>query len=215
MIAPADSRQDSVSDIIPPGLHVVTYDQPIHGTQFDSVTIPNRRSAKGATEHLLGHGFKRIVAIGARPELYTCSERLAGYREAMKKVGLEPRECLVKHENMLTAEWLSEVAFKRHEADAILCMNWVCTTLTMRALRQLGKKMGFDIPFVSFDDFDLADMMTPGLTVVRQPTEAFGAEAANLLFERIKGGASKERRSVILQTELIIRESCGCAALRP
>jgi LacI family transcriptional regulator len=214
VIGPADSRIDSVSDIIPPGLHVVTYDQPIHGTQFDSVTIPNRRSAKGATEHLLDHGYKRIVAIGARPSVYTCSERIAGYCEAVTKAGLEPRQCLVEHESMLTAEWLSETVFRRHKADAIICMNWVSTMLTMRGLRHIGKRMGIDIPFLSFDDFDLADMMTPSLTVVRQPSEAFGAEAANLLFERIKGGLGKERRSVILQTELIIRESCGCPPVR-
>jgi LacI family transcriptional regulator len=43
VLAPADSRKDNVSDLIPPGLHVVTYDQPIYGAQYDSVTIPNRR----------------------------------------------------------------------------------------------------------------------------------------------------------------------------
>jgi LacI family transcriptional regulator len=210
VIAPADSRTDNVSDIIPHGLHVVTYDQPINGSQFDSVTIPNRRSAKGATQHLLDHGYKRIVAIGARPSLYTCSERMAGYREAIKKAGLEPRECLVEHENLLTSEWLSEVVLKRHKADAIICMNWVCTMLTLRGMRQIGKRLGVDIPFLSFDDFDLADMMTPSVTAVRQPTESFGAEAAGLLFERIRGDIGTERRSVILPTELIPRESCGC-----
>jgi LacI family transcriptional regulator len=213
VLAPADSRQDNISDIIPPGLQVVTYDQPINGAQFDSVTIPNRRSAQGATQHLVDHGYKRIVAIGARPSLYTCSERIIGYSEAMKRAHLEPQACLVDHENLLTAAWLLDTAFKRHNADAIICMNWVCTMLTLRGLRQLGKRLGSDIPFLSFDDFDLADMMTPSLTVVRQPTESFGAEAAALLFERIKGTAGTQRRSVILPTELIIRESCGCAAL--
>jgi LacI family transcriptional regulator len=215
VIAPADSRQDNVSDIIPPGLHVVTYDQPIHGAQFDSVTIPNRRSAKAATEHLLGHGYKRIVAIGARPDLYTCSERIAGYREAMKKVALESRTCLVEHETQLTPEWLYEAVFMRQKPDAIICMNWVCTMLTLRGMRQIGKRPRFDVPFLSFDDFDLADMMTPSISAVRQPTETFGIEAANLLFERIKGDVGKERRSMILPTELMLRESCGCPIMVP
>ncbi|MDQ2841301.1 MAG: LacI family transcriptional regulator [Acidobacteriota bacterium] len=210
VISPADSRTDNVSDIMPPGLHVVTYDQPIHDARFDSVTIPNRRSAKAAVQHLLDHGYKRIVAIGARPHLYTCSERIAGYRDAMKKAGLEPRACLVEHENMLTPDWLSEIVFKHNKADAIICMNWVCTMLTLRAMRHLNKRLGYDVPFLSFDDFDLADMMTPSLSVVRQPAEAFGAEAATLLFERISGTGGEERRSIILPTELILRQSCGC-----
>jgi LacI family transcriptional regulator len=212
VIAPADSQQDNVSDIIPPGLHVVTYDQPIYGARFDSVTILNRRSAKAAVQHLLGHGYKRIVAIGARPALYTCSERVAGYREAMKEARLEPRACLLEHESGLTPEWLSETVFKHNKPDAIICMNWVCTMLTLRALRQINKRFGYDVGFLSFDDFDLADMMTPSLSVVRQPAEAFGSEAATLLFERIRGVGGEARRSIILPTELILRQSCGCAS---
>jgi LacI family transcriptional regulator len=212
VISPADSRRDNVSDIIPPGLHVVTYDQPIHGANFDSVTIPNRRSAKSATQHLVDHGYKRIVAIGARPALYTCAERMTGYCDAMKKANLEPRVCSVEHESLLTPEWLSEVALQDHRADAIICMNWVCTMMTLRAMRRLNRRLGQDVAFLSFDDFDLADMITPSLSAMRQPTEAFGAEAATLLFERMRGASGAERRSVILPTELILRESCGCGS---
>lgn len=210
IISPADSREDNVSDIIAPGIPVVTYDQPIHGTRFDSVTISNRRTAKDAVQHLLGHGYRKVVAIGARPGLYTCYERISGYCEAMKEAGLEPRSCLVDHENLLTPEWLSDVVFKQHKADAIICMNWVCTMLTMRGLLQIERKIGYDVPFLSFDDFDLADMLTPSISAVRQPAEAFGAEAATLLFERIAGSSEGERRSVILPTDLILRQSCGC-----
>jgi LacI family transcriptional regulator len=210
VISPADSRQDNVSDVLPHGIHVVTFDQPIRGASFDSVTIPNRNSAKEAVQHLLSHRYKKIVAIGARPYHYTCSERIAGYREAMKKAGLEFRECLVKHENLLTPEWLSEMVFKRHKPDAVICMNWVCTMLTLRGMRQINKRAGYDVPFLSFDDFELADLLTPSLSVVRQPAEGFGSQAAKLLFEHIKGNGGEGHRSVVLPTELILRESCGC-----
>jgi LacI family transcriptional regulator len=211
IVAPADSRKSDFSDIIPVGLHVVTFDQPIHGNAFDSVTIQNRRSAKAAVQHLLDHGYKKIVAIGARPDLYTCSERIGGYREAMKKSGLEPRVCFVEHESLLTAEWLSEVVLNHHKPDAIICMNWVCTMLTLRAMRQLGRHRNRKVPFLSFDDFDLADMMTPALSAVRQPAQAFGHMAAKLLFERIGSKGELKPRSIVLPTELILRESCGCS----
>lgn len=93
VIAPADGRNDNLSDVIPSGLQVVTFDQPIRNSRFDVVTIPNRRSAREATQHLLSHRFRRVVAIGARPHLYTCSERVAGYRDALRRVSLEPRIC--------------------------------------------------------------------------------------------------------------------------
>ncbi len=210
VIAPADSRKDTFSDIIPAGVHVVTLDQLIRNVELDSVTVTNRRSAQEATEHLAGHGLRRIVAIGARPYLYTCKERVAGYKAGMKAASLPPRMCLVDHESSLSAEWLAEEVFGKQNADAIFTLNWVCTILTLRGLRQLGKIAGEDIPLFSFDDFDLADMLRPALSVVQQPAEMLGREAARLLFERLKGSAGNFR-AIVVPTSLIIRQSCGCA----
>src|ERR1017187_6180877 len=209
VIAPADSRVDTFSDIIPAGVHVVTFDQLLRDVELDSVTVTNRSSARQATEHLAGHGLRRIVAIGARPHLYTCKERVAGYRAGMKAASLQPRVCLVEHESWLTADWLAEEVFRLQDADAIITLNWVCTMLTLRGLRQLGKTAGRDIPMFSFDDFELADMLTPGLSVVQQPAEMLGRESARLLFERLKGPGGQPR-AVVLPTSLIIRQSCGC-----
>ena len=209
VVAPADSRKNSFSDIIPTGVHVVTFDQLIRDIELDTVTITNRRSAQDATEHLLGHGLRKIVAIGARAHLYTCKERVAGYKAGMKAASLAPRVCLVEHEDLLTSDWLAEEVFRLQEADAIFTLNWVCTMLTLRGLRKLGKTAGLEIPLFSFDDFDLADVLTPELSVVRQPAEMLGREAARLLFERLKGRGGKSR-SVVLPTELILRQSCGC-----
>jgi LacI family transcriptional regulator len=209
VIAPADSRKNSFADIIPAGVHVVTFDQLIRGGELDTVTVTNRRSAQEATKHLLGHGLRKIVAIGARAHLYTCKERIAGYKAGMKAASLSPRVCLVDHEDLLTPEWLAEEVFRHQNADAIFTLNWVCTMLTLRGLRKLGKTAGREIPLFSFDDFDLADMLTPALSVVQQPAEMLGREAARLLFERLKGENGKPR-SVVLPTSLIIRQSCGC-----
>lgn len=210
IVAPADSRTDTFTKIIPSGVHAVTFDQQLRNAELDSVIVTNRRSAREATEHLVGHGLRRIVAIGARPHLYTCRERMAGYRAAMKAVSLEPRVCLVEHESMLTAAWLEDQVFGLHKADAILTLNWVCTILSLRGLRTLGKSVGRDVPMLSFDDFELADMFTPSLSVVSQPAEMLGREAATLLFERLKGGTGAPR-TVVLPTTLKLRESCGCA----
>ncbi len=209
VIAPADSRTDSFSDIIPPDVPVVTFDQVLRDVAVDSVTVTNRRSAREATEHLLGHGWRRVVVIGVNSHLYSVKERLAGYRAGMKAASLEPRVCLIEDEGTLTAAWLTEEVFGLQDADAILTLNWLCTMLTLRGLRQLGKAAGRDIPMLSFDDFDLADMLSPGLSAVQQPAEMMGREAARLLFERLTGGRGKPQ-AVVLPTSLIIRHSCGC-----
>jgi LacI family transcriptional regulator len=210
VIAPADSRRNNLVRIIPASFPVVTFDEPIQGAQYDSVTVTNRESAREATQHLLDHGARSIVAIGARPYLHNCAERVAGYREAMDRAGRAPRTCLVEHENMLTAEWLEPHISGKKRADAIFSLNWVCTVLTLHALRALGREVGRDTLLLSFDDFDLADMLTPALSAVAQPSERLGAEAIRLLFERLNSGTETSPRSIVLPTRLMLRESCGC-----
>jgi LacI family transcriptional regulator len=211
VIAPADSRKNNLARIIPVSLPVVTFDEPIRGAKYDSVTVTNRESAREATQHLLDHGARSIVAIGARPHLHNCSERVAGYREAMDRAGLEPRTCLVAHENMLTLELLEPQISGRKRADAIFSLNWVCTLLILHALRALGREVSRGPALLlSFDDLDLADVLTPALSAVAQPSERLGAEAIRMLFERLNGAAETSPRSVVLPTRLMLRESCGC-----
>lgn len=210
IIAPAESRRDTFSSALPSGLPLVTLDQLVRGARFDSVTVTNRRSACEVTRHMLGHGSRSIVAVGTRPYLYTSKERVVGYREMMKQSPFEPKPCLVEHESLLTAGWIKDEILRRHAADAIFSLNWVSTLYVLRGLRELGVRVGRDVPLISFDDFDLGDVLNPRLSVVQQPSEMLGRESARLIFERLNGDETQPSRKVVLPASLVIRESCGC-----
>jgi LacI family transcriptional regulator len=210
LIAPADTGADTFSGALPSEIPAVTFDQMVRGASFDSVTITNRESAREATRHMLSHNLRRIVAIGTRPHVYTTKERVAGYSEAMRNAQAEPRLCIVSHEDLLTAGWLQKYALQRHQADGIFTLNWVSTLHVLRGLRQLGVKVVRDIPLIAFDDFDLGDLLTPRLSVVKQPSEMLGRESARLLLKRLNGRAKEPPRAVVLPASLVIRESCGC-----
>jgi len=67
------------------------FDEPLRGEEVDTITVTTASQPR-STEHLLAHGYKRILAVGARPHLYTCSERVAGYR-LRKERGSRTIEC--------------------------------------------------------------------------------------------------------------------------
>jgi LacI family transcriptional regulator len=75
---------------------------------------------------------------------------------------------------------------------------------TVRALRRLGRHR--DVALVGFDDFPLADLLEPGVTVVAQDPAAMGRTAARALFERIDGDTGPPREFMI-PTRLIPRGS--------
>lgn len=206
----ADSRKSSVKRLLANGVPVVVFDEPIRGEDVDVITVTNRKGAHEATEHLLWHGYRKILAVGARPYLFTCAERVAGYRKAMNKAGAAPIELLIEHENELTPELLSGFLSGPDRVEAIFSLNWVCTMLVLRALKALREQAGEDVALISFDDFDLADMIPPGLTVVRQPSREMGGCAARVLFERMHAKKKIPIKKITLETEFILRGSCGC-----
>jgi LacI family transcriptional regulator len=79
-------------------------------------------------------------------------------------------------------------------------------------LQRLG--LHRDIALVGFDDFPLADLVAPSVTVVGQDLRALGATAADLLFERMHGTAALPR-TVVLPTRLVARESGDIAPRTP
>ena len=91
---------------------------------------------------------------------------------------------------------------------AIFTVNNMTVVGAMKALRERGLSVPKDIGLVCFDDVEHLAVLSPFLTVIDQPAETFGSLGAQLLFERITGKAGVRSRRIVLQTDLIVRESC-------
>jgi LacI family transcriptional regulator len=82
----------------------------------------------------------------------------------------------------------------------------------LKAAQSLGLRIPDDLSLVAFDDIPFAALSTPGLTTVRQPIDAMGRYAANVLLDRIMGventaPAPDDSGSVIFQPVLIERDT--------
>ena len=80
----------------------------------------------------------------------------------------------------------------------------------IRSARDAGLAIPDDIALVGFDDLPIATLSDVQLTTVRQPVVSFGAKAVETLIDLIENGIDPPRR-IILDTELVIRESCGAS----
>lgn len=209
IIAPADGRSNTIEPFLTSNIPVVAFDRPMAETNLDTITIVNRAAAREATEHLLSHGYKSILTIGARPNLYTCMERVAGYMSVMKRARLTSETLLVEREADLTSEAINAALTGSNKVEAILTLNGMLTMMVLDFLKQLNMRIGKDVALISFDDFHLAGHLNPSLTAVRQPAEELGRKAAEILFARMKNPEMPVKQ-VTLPTTFQIRESCGC-----
>lgn len=195
------------------GVPVVTLDRPSPGSRFDSVLVPNKAGAEMALNHLISHGHETIAFLGLSRSLYTMKARYAGYRNAMTAAGRAPHLYIDCESPRKTVEVLRNLLNRESHPTALFSANNLTMKYVLSALSVLEVEIPRHIALVGFDDFEMAEVLHPALTVIRQPIYELGEKAAEILFERIAGsGLPKSGQRVLLPLELILRRSCGCPA---
>ncbi|MFE9118499.1 LacI family DNA-binding transcriptional regulator [Streptomyces sp. NPDC007172] len=204
ILVPTNGGHGFLKQPMEAGTCVVCVDRPAKGLAVDTVTVDNRAGAERAVGHLLSHGHTRIAYLGDRFDIWTQRERHAGYLDALASHGIPEDPALVRHElrsQSHAAAALAELRALAAPPTALFTTNDLITIGVMDGLGQPDP-----VALVGFDDFPLADRLSPPLSVVSQDPVALGATAANLLFSRIDGDRSAPR-SVVLLTRLIVRGS--------
>lgn len=190
---------------------VVAFDRPAADTSMDVVLVQNSAGARRMVGHLIEHGHKRICFAGLNRSLYTINARFTGYRQAMRQADLKDDTLWDCTSQERTLRSIQEKLNGPEPPTAIFASNNLTMRFVLSALISLGVKVPGDIALAGFDDFDLAEMTSPPLSVIRQPAYEMGKAAINLLFERIeKNEISHEGNRIVLPVEMVLRRSCGC-----
>jgi LacI family transcriptional regulator len=190
---------------------IVTLDRPIRGDQFSSVLVDNRGGAKMGTSHLIEHKHKRICFLGLSRKAFTQKARREGYQQAMLKAGLVPEAHFHCTSREVTLAILRPLLDAPKAPTAFFASNNLVMRHLLHALAEMGVAIPGEVAVAGFDDFDMADIFQPALTVVNQSANDLGRIAADLLFARL---GAKQRpftgKQIVLPVQLIIRRSCGC-----
>ncbi len=174
-----------------------------------TVRIDNVAAAAGAVEYLVGLGHARIAHIaGPLPEVLS-RDRLAGYRAALERAGIETDESLVVRGDYSThAGYRAGAALlnRRRRPTAIFAANDEMAMGAIKAAREAGLAVPRELSVVGFDDIKMASAWDPALTTVAQPCADMGARAMNWLADLLAGEASANGE-VVLDTRLVVRDS--------
>jgi len=214
IIFPTTNSLQSKSAAELAGTPVVIVDQPTRVPEMDSILVANRETARTVVNHLIGHGYSRIAVIGANRHLYTISERIAGYREAMCAAGHKTIEQISASEEELTIATIRKLfGPQTKQPRAVFTLNSAASIKVLNALKHSHLRVPEDVALFGFDDFDTAEAFQPSISVVSQPIEKIGNAAVDLLVKRIRQKRNRTGQRLILAPRVVVRASCGCNEL--
>jgi len=196
------------------GFPIVFFDRISEEINTHKVIVDNFRGAYDATEHLIRNGYKRIAAVTNSEFLSITVERLAGYKEALLANGIKVQESLIQHcfyGGMISSE-IDEAVNKlftlKQKPDALFATSDKLTTGCLKTLKRRGLRIPDDIAIVGFSNTDIAELIDPPLTLVRQPALEMGQAATELLLQIIESKRPiKEFEKRVLTPELQVRKS--------
>lgn len=189
------------------GTPMVFVDRSPGRLRADVVLSDNREGARAGVAHLISAGHRHIGFLGDLARIATSRERHAGFLDAMLEAGLPVSADDTVHEAR-TVEAADTAATALLTAPnpptALFTAQNLVTIGALHALKRLDRQR--DVALVGFDDFALADLLDPPVTVMAQHPHTIGRLAAEHLFRRMDGDTGPYVTEVV-RTTLVPRGS--------
>lgn len=209
-VASGDDRA-GVQAVLQQKIPLVLLDRELKGTKCDAILVDNRSGARRATQHLIQGNHQRIGCVCGPKNLASAKERLQGYQDAITEARLRMDPKLIQ-----PGDFHIEGGFTAIQAlldlptriTAVFVANDLMAIGVLRGIAARGLRVPDDIAVVGFDGISLGRYTQPPLTTVAQPIREIGKLATELVLSRVNG-ERKEPRIHRLETNLVVRGSCG------
>lgn len=188
---------------------VVQIDRSVLDHSYPLVSIDNQKSAYKMVEYLLKKGHKKIAHISGDLNTTTARERLSGYKKALKNYKVE-----INEDYIIEGDYTQDSAYQAMQnllklevlPTAVFAANDLSAAGVYKAVFSANLKIPEDIAVAGHDDINLASLLKPELTTMRQPKYKMGERAVTVLLAMINN-ENEKIEDQILNTDLIIRES--------
>ena len=210
----ADAPHDHYTRLRELRMPTVFVNAPYADLGFPCISCDDAFAAEIAVGHLLSLGHTRIGLVLGPADHVPSRRKLAAVRAMANRDGFSFDDGHVAH-SLYSLEGAQTAAARLIAAGmtGIVCASDPMALGAIRAARRAGLRVPADLSIVGFDDSALMTSIDPPLTTVRQPIEAMGRTAIELLLGQIAGSAVP-RDELLFEPELVVRSSTGPAPPR-
>jgi LacI family transcriptional regulator len=204
-------RATAIASLRKIGTKVVLLDTP-GGDDECSVSVDDVEGGRIAGRHFLDCGYTRVAFAGRPRRTTQHADRLSGLRQALAADGLSVQELEVANDDVASGREAAAIiaAGDLSAPLAVLCGNDLIAMGIMFGLQEQGVRVPDQVAICGYDDIDLAQHLAIPLTTVRQPMDAMGRAAFELLLDEVSG-KDHTHRSERFAPELVVRRSTAQA----
>jgi len=192
------------------GIPVVLFDRVAEALAVSKVIVDDFDGAYAAVAHLIATGRRRIAHLAGSSRLYVSRKRCEGWLTALRDHGIPVGEGYLirggchEEDGRLGMQRLLDLP---ERPDAVFCINDPVAIGAYLCLREQGVAIPGEVALIGFSNNPNTALVTPRLTTVNQPAFDIGRQAAQLLLQHFSGEQAVVPQTIVLKTELIIRES--------
>lgn len=178
---------------------------------YSCISIDNKKAAYEATDFFIKSGHKNIALLIADDfsEEGINKDRLMGFKEALINNDIE-----FDDSNFIEGHYKSDISYEatkkllksKPNITAIFATSDIMAIGCAKAIVDSGKEVGKDVSLIGFDGMQISEFYNPPISTIKQPKEIMSNYSIELLFDLIN--KKQEHKHVVLDTELIIRQSC-------
>lgn len=191
------------------GLPTVVINGAIDALPFPTVSTDDIAAAEQAVSHLHQLGHRRIgLLMGGRGHLPS-QRKIFGAQRKLEQLGCDlDDDLIVRGLYSIEAGQAGAAKLLTAGATAIVCASDLLALGAIWSVRRAGLRVPDDISVVGYDDSQLMSFIDPPLTTVRQPIEAMGRTAIDLLLGQIEGTLDSVTE-LLFEPEFVLRGSTG------
>jgi LacI family transcriptional regulator len=208
---PTGGNVDKWSRLTDLGVNVVFVDREIDELpEIDVVAIGNDLSAETATQHLLDLGHRRIAFISGPLSTSTGRDRVAGFRRTMTRAGVDVDErliCAIPFRGDSGSDAVSALLALSAPPTGLIVGNTAQVGSALRRLKQSPIAVPDDLSLIVFDDNPWTELVSPPLSVIRQPIDMLALHSVELAVGRLKGALTERARRIRVNAEFVQRSS--------
>ncbi|WP_256761175.1 LacI family DNA-binding transcriptional regulator [Cohnella sp. WQ 127256] len=177
-----------------------------------SVLTDDFKGGSLAAGHMLQHGHERMAILSENANVSSSVERVRGFRFALFEAGktISDDQILPCHSGIKDGKIAASLLLQSDSRPtAIFCCNDILAIGALQAAKENGVRVPEQLSIIGFDNTLLSTVVSPALTTISQPMDEMVKLAFGLLIATPEGGGDEIKQRIVMQPELVVRESTG------